>query len=187
MYEGNVFYDSDCLVCFLAIKQCEILQKLFSKVIVPSIVENEILNPATPQYIKDNFKKLSELDFVEVREMEVGSCEHELYNKIKKDYEFMGNGEAAVIALTHENGGVIASNNLSDVRGYVEDYDLNLITTAFILAKAYEKGLKSRKELDDIWHDMINHGRKRSLPNSKSFTQYYENKYLEDTCFMGWE
>lgn len=48
----------------------------------------------------------------------------------------MGDGEAAVIALTRENGGVIASNNLRDVKEYVEDYDLNLITTAFILAMA---------------------------------------------------
>lgn len=184
MYDGNVFYDSDCLVCFLAVKQCGILQELFSKVIVPLVVKNEILNPATPQYIKDNFKKLVELDFVEVKEMEMGSREHTRYIELKNNYEFMGNGEAAVIALTHENGGVIASNNLSDVRRYVEEYDLNLITTAFILAKAYEKGVKTRKELDGIWKDMIKNGRKRSLP-AKSFTQYYQGKYLDDMLYMG--
>lgn len=186
LYEGNVFYDSDCLVCFLAVKQCEILQKLFSKVIVPLVVKHEILDPSTPQYIKDNFNRLIELDFVEVKEMELRSAEHERYIKLKHNYRFMGNGEAAVIAWTCENGGVIASNNLSDVRGFVEDYDLNLITTAFILAKAYEAGIKTRKELDDIWEDMIQNGRKRSLP-SKSFTQYYEGKYLDDMLYMGFD
>lgn len=116
--------------------------------------------------------------------MEMGSREHTRYIELKNNYEFMGNGEAAVIALTHENGGVIASNNLSDVRRYVEEYDLNLITTAFILAKAYEKGVKTRKELDGIWKDMIKNGRKRSLP-AKSFTQYYQGKYLDDMLYMG--
>ena len=126
------------------------------------------------------------LDFVEVRGMEVGSSEHELFNDIKRDYEFMGDGEAAVIALTQENGGVIASNNLRDVKDYVEDYDLNLITTAFILAIAYENHLKTKEELDKIWKDMVNNGRKRSLPrNVNSFTQYYDELYLDDMLFMG--
>ena len=172
------------LVCFLAVKQCGILQEMFSKVIVPLVVKDEIMNPATPQYIKNNFYKLIELDFVEVKEMRLGSAEHDRYIRLKDDYEFMGNGEAAVIALACENGGVIASNNLSDVRGYVEDYDLKLITTAFILAKAYEAGIKTRKELDNIWKDMIKNGRKRSLP-AKSFTHYYEGKYVDDMLYMG--
>lgn len=160
LFETDVFYDSDCLSCFLAVRECGILQKLFSEIIVPGVVAHEILKKGTPQHIKDNFNDLVKLDFVEVRGMEVGSSEHELFNDIKRDYEFMGDGEAAVIALTQENGGVIASNNLRDVKDYVEDYDLNLITTAFILAIAYENHLKTKEELDKIWKDMINNGRK---------------------------
>lgn len=186
LFETNVFYDSDCLSCFLAVRECGILQKLFTKIIVPVVVEHEILDDGTPQHIKDNFNKLVNLEFVEVRQMEVGSSEHELFNDIKRDYEFMGDGEAAVIALTRENGGVIASNNLRDVKDYVEDYDLNLITTAFILALAYEKCIKTKEELDNIWQDMINNGRKRSLPrNVNSFTQYYDELYFDDMSFMG--
>lgn len=186
LFETDVFYDSDCLICFLAVKECGILQKLFSKIIVPLVVAHEILNYATPQYIKDNFNKLVNLGFVQVRGMEVDSDEHDRFINIKKNYEFMGDGEAAVIALTQENGGVIASNNLSDIKDYVKDYDLNLITTAFILAIAYEKQIKTKDELDKIWTKMINNGRKRSLPhNISSFTQYYNELYLDDMLFMG--
>lgn len=113
--------------------------------------------------------------------MEVNSREHNLFKDIKRDSEFMGDGEASAIALTQENGGVIASNNLRDVKDYVEDYDLNLITTAFILAIAYEKRIKTKEELDEIWTSMMDNGRKRSLPrNINSFTQYYD-----DMLFMG--
>ena len=68
LYELDVFYDSDCLICFLAVRQCKILQQLFSKVIVLLIVKQEISNRGTPQYIKDNFHELVQLDFVEIRE-----------------------------------------------------------------------------------------------------------------------
>ena len=186
LFETDVFYDSDCLSCFLAVRECGILQKLFSKIIVPLVVAHEILNPGTPQHIKDNFNDLIKIGFVEVRGMDVNSPEHDLFNDIKRNYKFMGDGEAAVIALTQENNGVIASNNLRDVKDYVEDYDLNLITTAFILAMAYEKQIKTKRELDQIWTNMMNNGRKRSLPrNVNSFTEYYGKLYLDDMLFMG--
>ena len=130
LYEKDVFYDSDCLVCFLAVRQCGILQQLFSKVIVPLVVKEEILDRGTPQYIKDSFNDLIELDFVEIRELGVGSEEYDFYENIKKEYG-IGNGEAAVIALTHQNGGVIASNNLRDVCNPIEKYDLKYKVTYF--------------------------------------------------------
>ena len=102
LFETDVFYDSDCLSCFLAVRECGILQKLFSKIIVPLVVAHEILDPGTPQHIRDNFNELVNLEFVEVRIMELDSPEHDLFNDIKRNYEFMGAGEAAVIALTQE-------------------------------------------------------------------------------------
>ncbi len=124
LFETDVFYDTDCLSCFLAVRECGILQKLFSKIIVPLVVMYEIFDEGTPQHIKDNFNELVNLEFVEVYEMGAGSCEYDLFNDIKKDYKCMGDGEAAAIALTQENGGVIASNNLRDVKEYVKKYDL---------------------------------------------------------------
>ena len=37
-----VFYDSDILICFLAISRQDILKKLFSKVIIPAPVYYEL-------------------------------------------------------------------------------------------------------------------------------------------------
>lgn len=137
LYDKNAFYDTDCLVCFLAVGQCGILQQMFSKVIVSNVVLNEILKPPkTPPHIKANLNKLIAMNFVDVKHMIVGSREHNKYVEIKNKFDFIGDGEAAVLALTYENGGVIASNNLWDVRGFAEDNDLNFVTTSFILAKA---------------------------------------------------
>lgn len=185
-----VFYDSDCLVCFLIINQCDILQELFSKVIVPLNVKDEIMNPSTPKIIKTNFSKLIKIGFVEVREISIESEEYVFYDRIKNSHlknnkPIIGDGEAAVITLSHMNNGVVANNNLSDVYDYVKEYNLNLITTAFILAMAYNEKVKTKNELNDIWIKMQNNGRKRSLPKSKSLTEYYSKIYPKDSKFMG--
>ena len=188
LIDKNVFYDSDCLVCFLVAGCCDILQQLFSKVIVPLNVKEEIMNPVTPSIIKENFNKLLKIGFIEIKELIINTEEYNFYNEIKnnhfKNKPSIGDGEAAVIALTYKNGGIIASNNLSDVVDYVKEYDLNLITTAFILAKSYEKHIKTEEELNEIWLKMIQKGRKRSLPKADSFDEYYSTYYHDDCKLM---
>ena len=42
MSEELIFYDSDVLICFLEINEQDILKKLFSKIIVPDMVFQEL-------------------------------------------------------------------------------------------------------------------------------------------------
>ncbi|MBR0472934.1 MAG: hypothetical protein IJI98_09595 [Methanosphaera sp.] len=148
------------------------------------------MNPSTPKIIKTNFNKLIKIGFVEVRAIGIESEEYVFYDRIKNSHlknnkPIIGDGEAAVITLSHMNNGGVASNNLSDVYDYVKEYNLNLITTAFILAMAYNEKIKTKKELNDIWIKMQKNGRKKSLPKSKSFTEYYSKIYPRDSKFMG--
>ena len=53
----------------------------------------------------------------------------------------IGKGEASAIALAKVRGGAVASNNLRDVKAYVEEYGLELITTGDILKEALTRGL----------------------------------------------
>lgn len=71
-----IFYDSDVLVCFLEINEYEFLQKLFSKIILPKKVYDELTRKRTPKNIKDNLKYLIEQNFVEIREIEFASKEY---------------------------------------------------------------------------------------------------------------
>ena len=61
--------------------------------------------------------------------------------------------------------------------------ELKIIIRA-VTADAQKNMAQVRKELDNIWKDMIKNGRKRSLP-AKSFTHYYEGKYVDDMLYMG--
>ena len=56
-----VFYDTDCLESFLVVDAGYILEKLFSKIIIPEQVYNELMDDNTPAIVKTNFKKKMDL------------------------------------------------------------------------------------------------------------------------------
>lgn len=176
-----VFYDTDCLECFLFVDAGHILEELFSKIIIPEQVYSEIMAENTPAIVKKNFKNLKNR-FVEIKEISFLSQEYTTYNLIKKGLwsktgKICGSGESAAITLAHLNNGIVASNNLSDVEEYIESLDIELITSSMILSKAVERDIISKENADDLWKGMINKGIK--LPK-ESFSDYFDELYETD-------
>ena len=176
-----VFYDTDCLECFLFVDAGHILEELFSKIIIPEQVYSEIMAENTPSIVKKNFKNLKNR-FVEIKEISFLSQEYTTYNLIKKGLwsktgKICGSGESAAITLAHLNNGLVASNNLSDVEEYIESLDIELITSSMILSKAVERDIISKESADDLWKGMINKGIK--LPK-ESFSDYFDELYETD-------
>lgn len=176
-----VFYDTDCLECFLFVDAGHILEELFSKIIIPEQVYSEIMAENTPAIVKKNFKNLKNR-FVEIKEIFFLSQEYTTYNLIKKGLwsktgKICGSGESAAITLAHLNNGLVASNNLSDVEEYIESLDIELITSSMILSKAVERDIISKESADDLWKGMINKGIK--LPK-ESFSDYFDELYETD-------
>lgn len=176
-----VFYDTDCLECFLFVDAGHILEELFSKIIIPEQVYSEIMAENTPAIVKKNFKNLKNR-FVEIKEISFLSQEYTTYNLIKKGLwsktgKICGSGESAAITLAHLNNGLVASNNLSDVEEYIESLDIELITSSMILSKAVERDIISKESADDLWKGMINKGIK--LPK-ESFSDYFDELYETD-------
>lgn len=176
-----VFYDTDCLECFLFVDAGHILEELFSKIIIPEQVYSEIMAENTPAIVKKNFKNLKNR-FVEIKEISFLSQEYTTYNLIKKGLwsktgKICESGESAAITLAHLNNGLVASNNLSDVEEYIESLDIELITSSMILSKAVERDIISKENADDLWKGMINKGIK--LPK-ESFSDYFDELYETD-------
>lgn len=74
-----IFHDSDALICFLEIDEIEFLKKLFSKIIIPEAVFEELNENNAPVNVKNNLNDLIFEDFVEVREVEFASSEYIKY------------------------------------------------------------------------------------------------------------
>lgn len=176
-----VFYDADCLECFLFVDAGYILEELFSKIVIPEQVYEEIMVENTPTIVKTNFGKLKE-GFVEIREIQFASQEYTNYNLIKKGFwsgtgKCCGSGESAAMALAHLNNGIVASNNLSDVKDYIGSLEIELITSSMILSKAVEKDIVSEDGANELWDEMVKEG--IDLPKD-SFTDYFEELYETD-------
>lgn len=176
-----VFYDADCLESFLFVDAGYILEELFSKIIIPEQVFNEIMDVATPDFVKENFEKLKE-GFVEIHEISFASPEYSAYKSIENGFwsetgKICGPGESAVMALAHLNNGIVASNNLCDVGEYVGNLDIELITSSMILSKAFEEQIVSKEEANILWIGMLDNG--LILPKH-SFLDYYSELYNID-------
>ena len=177
----QVFYDTDCLECFLFVDAGYILEELFSKIIIPEQVYNELMDNNTPSIVKTNFNKLKD-GFVETREIQFASPEYTAYKAIEKGLwsktgKICGSGESAAMALAHLNDGIVASNNLSDVEEYIGSLDIELITSSMILSKAFEKDIVSETTANSLWKGMLNEG--INLPKG-SFSDYYGELYRKD-------
>ena len=87
----------------------------------------------------------------------------------EKGMRIIGKGEAAGIAMARQRAGILASNNLRDIRPYVEKYGIPHITTGDILIKAMKTGIITEAEGNTIWNSML---RKRRMLPSATFSDY---------------
>lgn len=165
------FFDTDCISAFLWVKNESILTKLYlGKIILPRQVYDEISK--VPPLLKriETMKNNGELS---VKSIEAGTNEYKEYYKLAVNpppgEKTIGKGEAAAIVMTKKSNGILASNNLRDIKKYVEEYSLNHITTGDILVEALNQGLITESDGNTIWANMI--AKKRMLP-TPSFTDY---------------
>ena len=182
MVDKPIFYDSDVLICFLAINQSDILKNLFSKVIVPEPVYIELINITVYQNIKQNLNFLMQENFVEIAEVDFASPEGNVYNMIRRGFwsggNWIGRGESASMALAIENKGIVASNNLSDVQEICDDYEIPVITASIILAFCFELNLMDEEEVESIWQKILT--KTKQIMPTETFGKYYDELFKND-------
>lgn len=182
MIDKVIFYDSDFISSFLLIDAVPFLKKVFSEIIIPDVVYDELTEHGTPNRIVTNINALVDENFVKIRSIDVFSPEYDKYMLIKEGFwhdngKYLGNGESASLALVIVNNGVLASNNFSDIKFYVDRYKLPLLTSAFLLAFSVDCEIISKDEAVEMWDKMINEG--VFLPK-KTFLEYYSLVYDTD-------
>lgn len=165
------FFDTDCLSAFLWVREESILAALYAgKIILPAQVYIELQKVPHLQAKVDILKNRGDL---RIESMETGSAEYHDYLQMTTSPEegmrIIGRGEAAGIAMAKHRNGTLASNNLRDIRPYVEKYVISHITTGDILIEAMNAGIITETEGNSIWADMIR--KRRKLPTS-TFSEY---------------
>lgn len=178
------YFDTDCLSAFLWIREESILATLYpGRVILPAQVYNELQKVPHLQAKVDSLKKCGSLC---IESMEAGSAEYSDYLQMTTSPEdgmrIIGSGEAAGIAMAKNRHGTLASNNLRDIRPYVDKYAIPHITTGDILIEAMNAGIITEADGNSIWADMIQ--KRRMLPTT-TFSDYltrYGKRDESETC-----
>lgn len=142
------FFDTDCLSAFLWVRNENLLIKLYGgKIILPEQVYSELSHPRIPHLktLTDNLKSSGDIS---VANIEMETEEYKIYRKLTtnpdRGFKVIGKGEAAAIALAKTKGGILASNNMRDIKQYVDEYKLEHITTGDILIEALNKSISPR-------------------------------------------
>lgn len=187
MIDKIIFYDADFLICFLTIGKTSILKKAFNEIIVPMQVFKELTRKKSPKIVKETIIDLRDSGFVKVPVIKSNSRVNIAYRAIKngywhEDFKKLGKGESAALAFAIEEEGVIASNNFDDIMGYVDKYELPLLTTSYFLALAFDEGIIDHDEAIDLYDRMIEEARKMPC---NSFEEYYNSLYKKDTENFG--
>lgn len=106
-------------------------------------------------------------------EIVLGTDESRLFRELTKSpsagNSIIGKGEASALVLAKFQNGIVASNNLKDVKKYTQEFNLTLITTADILVAAFTDLVIDETEANKIWADMIK--KQRKLP-ANSFSEF---------------
>ena len=175
MTESPLYFDTDCLSAFLWVRNESLLTQLYpGRVVIPKQVYDELANVP---HLQARIDSLLEQNKVELLEMEAGTPAAELYAELtgspRPGHIVIGRGEAASLALSKTFNGIVASNNLRDIKLYIEEYGLQHTTTADILVEALDAGIISESEGNSLWSNML---KKRWQLGAPSFTEYLHQK-----------
>ena len=177
-----IFYDSDVLICFLEINEQDILKKLFSKIIIPEIVFEELNRKKSPQNVKNNLKQMIIDGFVDICQIEFGSPEYFNYSCMIEGYWTddvpLGFGEAAALALALRHHGIVSSNNLSDVKDLTELDEIPILTFSMIMSFCFELNLMMESEIEVVWKKILTNTNQK-LP-TQTFRKYYDELFKND-------
>ena len=163
----KILLDADVVIHFVNGENFILLPSLFEeeKVILDKVC-NELRKRRDLQQFYDNviaFGFIKEITFD-------GDLEIiKEYARLKKKY---GDGESACMAYCKYNKDILASSNLSDIKEYCEENDIEYITTMGFLCEAYQKDKLTEKECDEFISKVLASGSKLPV---KTMKEYLDN------------
>ena len=165
----TILLDTDFVSSFAWFNRMDILEGLYSGRMM--VLEEVMIELERVRSLADLVCFSIMHGHIKRKGMMAGSAEALEYARLH-DRDQYGSGEAACMAYAYCRGGIVASNNLKDVKRYCDERQIQLLTTADVLSRFYHDGRITLDEADALWCRMAS--RQRSLP-AKSFTEYLAN------------
>lgn len=156
-YETDLVIDTDFALCFFCINKFNIVIDLYApNIIVVDIVEEELKKwkkyyKKIEQYFSDN--KIKSHEFYP------WSKEYIEYDNLITHNRRIGKGEASGMAYCRYIGGMLGSNNFSDIEKYCKIHKINIKSSTDTMIESFLQGNFTKKEGNVMWTRMLNKGR----------------------------
>jgi predicted nucleic acid-binding protein len=164
--EPPLVLDTDFVSSFAWVDRMEIIEGLYSNRMI--VLEEVMVELERARHLADRVCFSIMHGPIRRMEMMVGSAEALEYIRLH-DSDRYGSGEAACMAYAYYHDGIVASNNLRDVKRYCGDRKIQLLTTADVLMQVYEEERLDLNRVDSIWRRMVE---KRNRLPAASFAEY---------------
>lgn len=157
----NILLDSDVIIHFVKGDRISALIELFPRrMMMLDRVDEELRKNNTVNVILENMIKLKSLSIVPFPSKDINVLKE--YAQLVKT---KGKGESACLAYCRHHPHIIASSNLTDIRGYCEQHQVAYLTTMDILCIALHRNILTETECNDFIQKVRSSNSK--LPNMK--------------------
>lgn len=170
MTDPPIVLDTDFVSSFACVDRLDIIEDLYSRRMI--VLEEVTEELKRVRYLEG--RVCFSIMHGHIRRVQMMACSAEAleYTRLRESDRY-GSGEAACMAYARYCGGIVASNNLRDVRRYCDDWKIQLLTAADVLLQVYDEERLDLTHIDLIWGRMVE--KRRRLPAS-SFTEYLEKR-----------
>ena len=175
MIRKVVICDTDFLSSFLCVDRFDIILKTISgTILIPQIVYDELKRIESSsnrplKWILEKMDSAIKKKQVQIVDFDIGSPEYQEFKKLTSPPMPIGKGEAMAIAIVKSHNGILASNNLKDIKRFVTAGDILNITSDDLLCLFYNtyREETTPDEIESIREQMRFFGRRIS-PDSFS-------------------
>ncbi|MBI4646917.1 MAG: DUF3368 domain-containing protein, partial [Bacteroidia bacterium] len=134
MPNHKIIFNSSPLINLSKIDKLDLIEKLYSKIIIPNAVYEEVVVNAKHKDEIEEINKLIERKIINIKEVK----DKYLVKAFRKDLDY---GESEVIALALELKADLIVVDETDARRIAEIYEINKTGFIGILLKAHKTGL----------------------------------------------
>ena len=160
-----ILLDSDVIIHFIKGDRLALLTEIYPNTYgIPDFVFDEVFKGNLRTQVENliTYKRVIEVPFDDSRVV------LQEFAELKRRY---GIGESACMAYCKFHDEVLASSNLSDIKSYCTDNNIQYLTTMDLLTRAFEKGMMSESECDYFIYLVKSSGSKLPANSIKEYIQ----------------
>lgn len=146
MKHNALYLNNNMLFTFLRIDQIDLLSKQFNKLVTTPKTFKDLCRSIK---LEERLKSLVEDKTIQLKDIKVYSDEFKIFMDLSS-YKYFSDNEAMLMAMSKANDGVILVDKLSDLKEYLDKFEIDFVTLEDIFTNAIDDNIIGKDEAISI-------------------------------------